>query len=146
MFNKIFEITYKKMEAVEDIRRVMRNYRQLDDAIRELNKQVNVLREERKIKELELGDILKDPKFQSYTALKVEDDGSTLKIQRPNTWYKPWSLSKKDLQNYIDHYFENSGQNANRQDCFDFIVDQQKQQSLSNEFKLTRFVVNDNNE
>lgn len=146
MFNKILRIPNKKMEDIEDIRRVMRRYRQLDDAIRELNKQSNLLREERKIKELELSDILKDPKFQSYNVLKVEDDGSTIKIQRPNTWYKPWSLSKRDLQNYLDHYFENAGQNANRQDCYEFILQQQKQQSLSDEFKLTRFVANDESE
>jgi phage pi2 protein 07 len=131
---------------MEELRSIMRNYRQLDDAIRELNRQSNILREQRKIKELELGDILKDPKFQTYNALKVEDDGSTIKVQRPGTYYKPWSLSKKDLQNYIDHYFENAGNNVNRQDCFNFIVEQQKQDSLSNEFKLTRFVVNDTNE
>lgn len=122
------------------LRRTMREYRQLDDAIRELNKQVAPLREQRKMRELELGDILKDPQFQAYNVLKVEDDGSAIKVQRPNTWYKGWSLSKRDLQNYIDHYFENAGQNANREDCFTFIVEQQKQASLSDEFKLTRVV------
>lgn len=125
---------------MEELRRTMRAYRQLDDAIRELNKQVGPLREQRKIKELELGDILKDPQYQAYNVLKVEDDGSTIKVQRPNTWYKGWSLSKRDLQNYIDHYFENAGPNANRADCFAFIVEQQKRASLSEDFKITRFV------
>jgi phage pi2 protein 07 len=125
---------------MEELRRTMRAYRQLDDAIRELNKQANMLREQRKIRELELGDILKDPQFQAFSVLKVEDDGSTIKVQRPNTWYKSWSLSKRDLQNYIDHYFENAGPNANRADCFAFILEQQKQASLADEFKLTRVV------
>jgi len=127
---------------MEDLRRSMRNYRQLDDSLRELNKQVTTLREQRKIVELELGDILKNPQFQAYNMLKVEDDGSTIKVQRPNTWYKPWSLSKRDLQNYIDHYFENAGPTANREDCFRFIVDQQKRDSVATDFKLTRSVVN----
>ena len=129
---------------MEDLRRTMRAYRQLDDAIRELNKQVGTLREERKVKELELGDILKDPQFQAFNVLKVEDDGSTIRVQRPNTWYKGWSLSKRDLQNYIDHYFENAGSNANRADCFMFIVEQQKRASLADEFKLTRSVQDGN--
>lgn len=128
---------------MEELRRTMRKYRQIDDEIRELNKQVTPLREQRKIAELELGDILKNPQFQTYNVLKVEDDGSTIKVQRPNTWYKPWSLSKRDLQNYIDHYFENAGANANRQDCFAFIVEQQKHASVAEEFKLTRSVPND---
>lgn len=125
---------------MEDLRRTMRNFRQVDDAIRELNKQVNPLREQRKILELELGDILKSPEFQAYNVLKVEDDGSTIRVQRPNTWYKGWSLSKRDLQNYIDHYFETAGARANREDCFKFIVEQQKRASLAEEFKLSRVV------
>lgn len=125
---------------MEDLRRTMRDYRRLDDAIRELNKQTNNLREERKIRELELGDILKSPEFQTFNVLKVEDDGSTIRVQRPNTWYKPWSLSKNSLQNYLDHYFETSGPRANREDCFRFIVEQQKRDALSEEFKLTRVV------
>jgi hypothetical protein len=128
---------------MEDLRRTMRKYRQLDDAIRELNKQVTPLREQRKITEIELGDILKNPQFQNYNVLKVEDDGSSIKVQRPNTWYKPWSLSKRDLQNYIDHYFENAGPRANREDCFAFIVEQQKRASVAEEFKLTRNVPNE---
>ena len=125
---------------MEDLRTTMRSYRQLDDAIRELNKQVGPLREQRKIKELQLGDILKSPEFQAFNMLKVEDDGSTIKVHRPNTWYKGWSLSKRDLQNYLDHYFENAGPRANREDCFTFIVEQQKRSSLADEFKITRIV------
>jgi hypothetical protein len=128
---------------MEDLRRTMRTYRQLDDSIRELNKEVGTLREQRKVTELELGDILKNPQFQAYNVLKVEDDGSTIRVQRPNTWYKGWSLSKRDLQNYLDSYFENSGPRANREDCFKFIVEQQKQSALADEFKLTRLVSND---
>jgi phage pi2 protein 07 len=121
----------------------MRSYRELDDAIRQLNKQVATLRQERKIAEIELGDILKSPQFQEFTILKVEDDGSTIKVQRPNTWYKGWSLSKRDLGNYIDHYFENAGAAANREDCLKFIVDQQKRDSLSDDFKLSRSFPNE---
>lgn len=130
---------------MEELRRTMRAYRQLDDAIRELNKQANTLREQRKIRELELGDILKDPQFQAFNVLKVEDDGSMIRVQRPNTWHKSWSLSKRDLQNYIDHYFENAGPRANRADCFAFILEQQKQASLADEFKLTRVLQDGNN-
>jgi phage pi2 protein 07 len=128
---------------MEDLRRSMRRYRELDDAIRDLNKQVTPLRQERKVAEIELGDILRNPQFQAYNVLKVEDDGSTIKVQRPNTWYKGWSLSKRDLQNYLDHYFENAGSQANREDCFAFIVEQQKREAIAEEFKLTRTVPNE---
>jgi phage pi2 protein 07 len=128
---------------MEDLRRVMRNYRQLDDAIRELNNQVTPLRRERKIVEIELGDILRTPQFQAYNVLKVEDDGSTIKVYRPNTWWKPWSLSKRELETYLRDYFEKAGSNANREDCFNFIVDQQKHASVADDFKMTRRVPNE---
>lgn len=131
---------------MEELRHSMKRYRQLDDAIRELNKQVNNLRQERKIREIEIGDILKDQQFININVLKVEDDGSTIKVQRPNAWTKGWSLSKRDLQNYLDHYFENAGRNANREDCFNFIVEQQKQDAVATEFKLTRFIPNEEND
>lgn len=128
---------------MEDLRRSMRTFRELDDAVRGLNKQATTLREQRKVAEVELGNILKTPEFQAYNVLKVEDDGSTIRIQRPNTWYKPWSLSKRDLQNYIEHYFENAGPTANREDCFTFIIEQQKQESIAEEIKIVRTVPND---
>lgn len=127
---------------MEELRRIMRNYRQLDNAIRELNKQATILREERKIKELELGDILRDPQYQSYNVLKVEDDGSTIKIQRPGTYCKPWTLSKKDLEENVTLYFAETS-TPNAKECVEFIVEQQKQKLLSTDFSFTRTLKND---
>lgn len=128
----------------EELKQCLKQYRELDEKVREVNKVVYDLRERRKIKELEMSDILKNPQLSQVTVLKLENDNSTIKIQRPGTYTKPWSLSKRDLQNYIDHYFENSGQAANREDCFNFIVRQQKEDSVANEFKITRIVPNEN--
>lgn len=133
-------------ELKAELKNSLKLYRELDDQLRELNKIVYDLRERRKIKELELADILKSPQLSQINALKLENDSSTIKIQRPGTYSKPWSLSKRDLQNYIDHYFENVGPNANREDCFAFIVQRQKEDSVSNEFKLTRIIPNENME
>ncbi len=127
-----------------ELKSCLNQYRSLDDQLRQLNKLTHDLREKRKIVELEMSDILKTPEMSQVGVLKLENDNSSIKIQRPGTYYKPWSLSKKDLQNYIDHYFENAGQRANRKDCFDFIVQQQKQNSVESDFKFTRNVPNEN--
>lgn len=128
----------------EELKNCIRRYRNYDDQIRVINKTVNSLRESRKLVELEIGDIIKTPQLSHVNVLKIEDDNSTIKIQRPGSYLKPWSLSKRDLQNYLDHYFQNAGNNANPKDCFKFIVDQQKEDAVSDEFKLIRLVPNEN--
>ena len=127
-----------------ELKSCLNQYRSLDDQLRQLNKLTHDLREQRKIVELEMSDILKAPEMSQVGVLKLENDNSSIKIQRPGTYYKPWSLSKKDLQNYIDHYFENAGQHANRKDCFDFIVQQQRNNAIESDFKFTRNVSNEN--
>lgn len=122
------------------LKNCLQKYRDLDDKVREVNKVVHTLREQRKIVEFEMSDLLKVPQFSNVGVLRLENDNSVIKIQRPGTYLKPWSLSKRDLQNYIDHYFETAGHHANRKDCFDFIVQQQKENSVETDFKFTRNV------
>lgn len=127
-----------------ELKNCLNQYRNLDDQLRQLNKLTYDLREKRKIVEIEMADILKAPQMSQVGVLKLENDNSSIKIQRPGTYYKPWSLSKKDLQNYLDHYFENAGQNPNRKDCFDFIVQQQRENAVESDFKFTRNIPNEN--
>lgn len=133
------------MEDIKnELKQSLKKYRDIDDQLRQLNKLVYDLREKRKISEYEITDILKDHQFSQVNMLRLENDNSTIKIQRPGTYSKPWSLSAQDLKNYLDHYFENAGRNANKQDCFDFIVTHKKQDSIVHDFKLTRIIPNEN--
>lgn len=145
MFKDSFIHQKNTMEALkEELKNCLKQYRELDDQVRQVNKLVYDLREKRKIVELEMGDILKHPYMAQVGVLKLENDGSSVKIQRPGTYCKPWSISKKELQNYIDHYFENARENANRKDCYDFIVQQQKSNAVETDFKFVRNIPNEN--
>lgn len=130
--------------AKTELKERLKVYRTLDDQIREINKAVHDLRERRKIVELEMADYLKGPYFSNVGVLQIENDSSVIRIQRPGTYSKAWSLSKRDLQNYIDHYFENAGQGANRKDCFDFIVRHQKVNAVETDFKFVRTIPSEN--
>jgi phage pi2 protein 07 len=134
------------MEAVKaELKDRLSVYRTLDDQLRQANKVAHDLREKRKMVEFEMADILKSPMLSQVGELRLENDSSYIRVQRPGTYSKGWSLSKKDLQNYIEHYFENAGPGANRQDCFDFIVRQQKASSLeTTDFKFTRNIPAEN--
>ena len=141
MFKETLSI--KKMEqAKQELKNTVRRFRDLDDEVRIVNKRVFELREKRKIAEMEIADYLKSPYFAQHTAMELED-GSRIKIQRPQTWSKGWGLSKKDLAVHIANYFANT-RSPNADDCFKFIVQQEKEHSVSNEFKLTRFVRDEN--
>ena len=129
-------------QDMEELKVVIRRYRDLDNQIREINKNVHELRERRKISELEIADYLKTPQFSQHNVLALED-GSRIKVQRPTQWSKTWSLSKKDLGGYLTAYFEQTN-NPRASDCFHFIVNLQKEHSVSNEFKITRIVEDEN--
>lgn len=128
---------------MQELKDCIRRYRDADNDISLLNKTVYNLREKRKILELELGSILKQPQFSGYEKLGLEDDGSTIRIQRPNAWSKPWSLSKKDLHDSVTNYFA-STQTPTAEGCVEFITQQQKLKLVATDFNFTRIVKNDN--
>ncbi len=111
----------------------VRKYRNIDDKLKQLNAEVYKLREDRKILELEMSDMLKSPMFCTINKLEITDDNTVIKIQRPDMWSKPWSLSVKDLKQYLEAYL---GEKAEA--CWKFIVDKRKQELVSTDFSFTR--------
>ena len=134
------------MEGLKtELKNCLKVYRDIDDEARVLNKHVYELREKKKLVEVKMADILKDPYMSHVGLLKLENDNSSIKIQRPGTYSKPWSLSKRDLQSYLQEYFDTkAGHNANAQDCVEFILQQQKAHAVETDFKFTRNIPNEN--
>ena len=126
-------------DQVNTLRQLTRDYRTYDNELRQLNSRVYELRDVRKGVELLMIDILKQDAFKEYNKLKIEDDGSIIKIQRPQTWNKPWSISQKELKTLLDSYFD-STQNSNSTDCFNYILTSKKATLLADEFAITRTV------
>lgn len=130
-------------EAINDLKRCVKQYRDIDNEVRLLNKQVYDKRESRKIVEMEMSDLIKLPQFGTVDKLKIDDDGSCIRIQRPETYAKPWSLSKKELDTLLKSYFS-SAMNPNADDCSTFIVEQRKRMLIGKEFEFTRVMKEDN--
>ena len=126
-------------EAIRDLKRCVKQYREIDDKLRDLNREVYEKRESRKIIELELADLMKVDQFMNFKKLKIEEDGSTITVQRPNEWTKPWSLSKKDLKDLLERYF-NSTNFPNAEKCLEFILEAQKTKLTSTEYSFNRIV------
>jgi hypothetical protein len=126
-------------EAIRDLKRCVKQYREVDDELRVLNHEVHQKREARKIVEMELADLMKVEQFVNFRKLKIEEDGSTITIQRPQEWTKPWSLSKKDLKDSLERYF-NSTVQPSPDKAFEFITEAQKTKLTSSDFSFTRAV------
>jgi hypothetical protein len=123
--------------AKTELVQCVRKYRTLDDKLKELNKEVYKLREDRKIIELEMSDLLKVTQFATINKLEINDDKSVIKIQRPDTWSKPWSLSSKELKNLLEQYFKTVGPYT-AEGAHAFIVDRRKSDLISTEFSFNR--------
>lgn len=126
-------------EAINDLKRCVKQYRDVDNELRLLNKQVYDKRETRKIVEMEMCDLIKLPQFTSVDKLKIDDDGSCIKIQRPETYAKAWSLSKKELEALVGSYFQSTN-SYSASSCVNFIVEQRKRALVGKEFEFSRIV------
>jgi hypothetical protein len=128
-----------------DLVKAVRKYRNYDDELKILNTKVYKLREDKKFVENEMSDILRRGNFQTLNKLEIQDDGSYIKIQRPETWSKPWSLSQKELKDLTASYFaSNVSQNA---DGFvKWVIDHKRTEMVSHEFSFKRIVVGDSND
>jgi hypothetical protein len=130
---------------MNDLKNCIKQYREVDDELRELNSQVYAKRDFRKILEEQIADIIRAPEFQNFKKVKLEEDGSTITIKRPNEWNKPWSISQKDLKDLMSQYFATNAQ-PNPDGLFKFIVDTRKQSLVSTEFSFTRTVPGEQDE
>ena len=131
--------------AKNELVQCVRKYRVLDDKLKELNKDVSKLRENRKILEMEMSDLLKVPQFATINKLEINDDKSIIKIQRPDMWSKPWSLSAKELRNLLDEYFKTGGLHTS-EGAHTFIVDRRKGDLVSSEFSFNRMSVKEDDD
>ena len=117
----------------------LQSYRKLDEELKELNAKSLEVRRERKQIESEMSIILQKPEFQQYDKLEIKEDGSLIRIQRPGTWTKGWSMSKHELMDALNLYFK-VDKDANAEDCYDFLVEHQKPKMVSNEFAFERTI------
>jgi hypothetical protein len=126
---------------MEGLKTCIRSYRDVDNKLRDLNKRIYELREERRSLEVELGEIVRQPQFDQIQELRINEDNSSIKIQRPG-WKKPWSISKKDVGEHISSYFQRNA-NPNQADCTAYVLEEQSKKLVSEEFSFSRVVRED---
>ena len=119
-----------------ELKAQMTKYILVDNALQEANARSLELRKEKKGTEEFLALLLQYPEVENINTLK-NDAGDTIKVQRPGTWNKGWTLSKKELESMLNTYFDSSVQ-PNARECFDFIVEENKKSMISSDFSFSR--------
>lgn len=120
---------------MEEFRQVLNAYETLDRQLKDKNAEIYALREQKKIKELELVDFLKTPEFSTFQRIE-RPNGTVITISRPQTWFKSTTISKSDLWEKLGRYFQNPYGEKDARSCYDFIMNEVKQESRSNEYKI----------
>lgn len=118
---------------MDDLRRIAQQYSTLALQIDAKNKSIYNDREQRKILELQIVDIMKTPEFA--TVRNFQHQGCNFKIDPPGTWKGSWHLSKYNLKTDIVSYW-NSGQPVTADDCFKYIVTQQDRRDANTDWRV----------
>ncbi len=120
---------------MEEFKQVLNAYENLERQLKDKNAEIYALREQKKIKELELVDFLKTPEFSTFQRIE-RPNGTIITISRPQTWFKPTTISKTELYAQLKYYFHSPYGERNAKSCYEFIINQLKEQSRSNEYKI----------
>lgn len=122
---------------MDDLKQTLYAYKDVDNQLQEVNRQVAELRQKRKEYETRLASLLSRPEFTDIKKLEIRDDNSYVLIHRPDTWTKPWSLSKKELETTLGAYFGSTSA-PTAAGCYEFICAAQKK--TGKEFTFDRIV------
>jgi hypothetical protein len=108
-------------ELVVGLREEVIQYKTVDDRLRALNGQIYPLREQRKLIEDRIIHIIRQPAFASVSELAISQDGSKIRIRKPQTWNAPWSLSRSKLDDLLTQYFASTAA-PNKGACLAYIL------------------------
>jgi len=133
------------MDTLQTLKSYVQTFRKLDDDLKQSNEKANELRREKKEIEDKMSEILAMPAYKDLVKLELSDDGSSVRINRPQEWKKGWSMSKKELQEGLNDYFmlirnmnHEPGWQPNAEECFGVLVDKQEKKMIATEFAFDR--------
>ena len=113
---------------MEGFKENITRYRAVDDRIREHNKALTPLREQRSLIETELIKALHTKELSGINEIKIGEDQSRFRIKRE--WTKPWTMSKKSLEEYLEGY----------PGLYERIVEEHQQKLVATEYSIERHV------
>lgn len=90
-------------------------YVQINQKIADLNRQINELRDTRRLIELDLAAVYGTTREELPDKIELTQSKMMFVVKRPAQWKKGWTMSKKDLQAYLDEILPEHGEDVMRE-------------------------------
>ena len=111
----------------------VKQYRDLDNELIELNRKIYEKRDERRRIEAQLTDLMKLEEFSEVNNFDI-NDGTVISIKKPGTYSKSWGLSKKDLKEYLMDALDG----ATAVEVYEYILKKHQQKLVATDYDFVR--------
>jgi hypothetical protein len=121
------------MDPMYSLKVCVKQYRDLDNELIELNRKIYEKRDERRRIEAQLTDLMKLEEFSEVNNFDI-NDGTVISIKKPGTYSKSWGLSKKDLKEYLMDALDG----ATAVEVYEYILKKHQQKLVATDYDFVR--------
>ena len=121
------------MDPMYSLKVCVKQYRDLDNELIEMNKKIYEKRDERRRIEAQMSDLMKLEEFSEVNNFDI-NDGTMITIKKPGTYSKSWGLSKKDLKEYLLSCLD--GKKA--EEVYEYILKKHQQKLVATDYDFVR--------
>jgi hypothetical protein len=131
----------------QDLKAELVAYALVDDQVKDLNKRIAELREQRSLIEDRISVFMMRPEFVGFEKMSMNADPATglaasmIKVKRAGTYEATWSLSRGKLRDLARAYFAGSP-DPTADGLYEFILTSNKR--MANTFAIERIVAEPN--
>lgn len=94
---------------MDDLKPVLTRYVELSKKLNDVNQRASQLRDEKRTLELDLAAVYGTTKQELPDKIDLTQSNMVFTVKRPNQWKKGWTLSKKDLEKYLNEILPEHG-------------------------------------
>jgi hypothetical protein len=102
---------------MDSLKPVLAQYLEVNKRLAELNGKTSDLRDERRSLEMDLAAVYNESRMKEPLPEKIELNASHLvfQVKKPGDWKKGWTLSKKQLHDYLMEILPEHGEDVMRE-------------------------------
>jgi hypothetical protein len=100
---------------MDQLKPILSRYVSINQKIADLNKQINELRDARRTLELDLAAVYGTTRDELPDKIELTQSKMVFVVKRPAQWKKGWTMSKKDLAEYLDQILPEHGEDVMRE-------------------------------
>ena len=95
---------------MEQLKPVLTKYADITRRLNEVNSRASELRDQRRTVELDLTALYATTRDELPSKIELSSSGMVFSVKHPNEWKRGWTLSKKELKQYLDELLPENGE------------------------------------